>query len=173
MEHPHRKPNRLKNHDYSQNGAYFITICVHNRKPILSRITMGETPGLQVPPRPILSPLGNIVQTQLLALPNRYQGLSIDHYVIMPNHIHILLKLIQHEGTGGGSPSPTVFDIIRVFKSLTTRECKKINPIDQLFQRSYYDHIIRDEYDYQIKWEYIDKNPERWYEDSLYTEGND
>lgn len=99
---PKRKPNRLKGYDYSQNGAYFITLCVQDRKPILSRITVGE-------------------------------------------------------------------DIIRAFKSLTTRECKKVMPIDKLFQRSYYDHIIRDAYDYQVKWEYIEKNPAKWCEDALYT----
>ena len=162
---PKRKPNRLKNYDYSQNGAYFITICVQDRKPILSRIAVGE--GL-APPETILLPFGKIVQEQLLDLQNRFQNISIDHYVIMPNHIHILMRL---NDAGRASPSPTtVSDIVRVFKSMTARECKKITPVDKLFQRSFYDHIIRDEYDYQTKWQYIDDNPKKWSEDSLYIE---
>ena len=164
---PKRKPGRLKNHDYSQNGAYFITICVQDRKPILSRIPVGEE---LAPPEPILLPFGKIAQKQLLDLQNRFRNVLIDCYVIMPNHIHILMRL---DTAGGASPSPTtVPDVVRVFKSLTTRECKKISPIDKSFQRSFYDHIIRDEYDYQTKWQYIDDNPTKWREDSLYIENS-
>ncbi len=76
--------------------------------------------------------------------------------------------------SGGASPSPTaaattISDIVRVFKSLTTRECKKISSVEKLFQRSFYDHIIRNELDYQTKWQYIDNNPAKWCEDSLYV----
>ena len=161
---PQRKPTRLKDYDYSRSGAYFITLCVQDRRPILSRIAVGE--GL-APPEPVLLPFGKIAQTQLLELKDRYRGLTVDHYVIMPNHIHVLLRL---EYAGGASPSPTVPDIIRTFKSLTTRECKKIKKIDRLFQRSYYDHIIRDGYDYQLRWNYIDDNPAKWCKDPLFTE---
>ncbi len=168
MDISKRKPNRLKNYDYSQNGAYFITICTHSRKPILSRISVGE--GLALPEL-VLLPFGKIAQEQLLDLQKRFQDVSIDRYVIMPNHIHILIQL---RTAGRASPSPTtVSDIVRVFKSLTTRECKKISPVEKLFQRSFYDHIIRDEYDYQIKWQYIDDNPAKWCEDSLYIENMD
>ena len=165
MTLPKRKSNRLKNYDYSQNGAYFITICVQDRKPILSRIPVGE--GL-APPEPVLLSFGKIAQKQLLDLQNRYRNISVDRYVIMPNHIHILMRL---DTAGRASPSPTtVSDIVRVFKSLTTRECRKVSSIEKLFQRSFYDHIIRDEYDYQTKWQYIDENPAKWCEDSLYVE---
>ncbi len=162
MEKPQRKPTRLEHYDYSQNGAYFLTLCVQDRKPLLSRIPVGE--GL-APPEPILLPFGKIAQTQLLALQTRYTALTIDKYVIMPNHIHILLRI----HAGGASPSPTVSDIICAFKSLTVRGCKKVQPIEQLFQRSYYDHIIRDVYDYQTKWQYIDENPVKWSEDKFYV----
>ena len=161
---PKRKPTRLNNHDYSQNGAYCITICVQDRKPVLSRISVGE--GL-APPEIILLPFGIIAQEQLRDLQNRYSKLSIDNFVIMPNHIHILMRF---DVTGGASPSPTtVSDIVCTFKSLTTRECKKVATVEKLFQRSFYDYIIRDEYDYQIKWQYIDDNPAKWLDDSLYT----
>lgn len=160
-----KKPNRLKDYDYSQNGAYFVTICVQNRKPVLSRISVAE--GL-APPEIHLLPFGKIAQAQLSDLQNRFRNLSIDNYVIMPNHIHILMRL---DSIGGASPSATTLsDVICAFKSLTTRECKQIAPIEKLFQRSFYDHIIRDGYDYQIRWQYIDDNPVKWCEDSLYIE---
>ena len=167
MNLPKRKSNRLKDYDYGQSGAYFITICVQDRKPIMSRIAVGE--GL-APPEPILLPFGKIAQEQLPDLQNRFSNISIDRYVIMPNHIHFLMRLNIE---GGASPSPTtVSDIVRVFKSLTTRECKKAAQIDKLFQRSFYDHVIRDEYDYKIKWQYIEDNPAKWREDSLYIEND-
>lgn len=162
MDKPQRMPTRLEHYDYSQDGAYFLTLCVQDRKPLLSRIPVGE--GL-APPEPILLPFGKIAQKQLLNLRTRYPMLTIDKFVIMPNHIHILL----HIHAGGASPSPTVSDIVCAYKSLTVRECKKVQPIEQLFQRSYYDHIIRDAYDYQTKWQYIDENPVKWSEDKLYV----
>ena len=157
MELQTRKPNRLKNYDYSQNGAYFITICVQDRKPILSQIIVGE--GL-APPVLKLLPFGECIKEQINNLEIRYENVKIDNYVIMPNHIHILMRIENQ--TGGASPSPTVSDIICAFKSLSTLECKKLLPIDILFQRSYHDHIIRDNIDYQQIWQYIDENPTKW-----------
>ena len=151
MELQTRKPNRLKNYDYSQNGAYFITICVQDRKAILSQIIVGE--GL-APPVLKLLPFGECIKEQINNLEIRYENVKIDNYVIMPNHIHILMRIENQ--TGGASPSPTVSDIICAFKSLSTLECKKLLPIDILFQRSYHDHIIRDNIDYQQIWQYID-----------------
>ena len=104
MELQTRKPNRLKNYDYSQNGAYFITICVQDRKPILSQIIVGE--GL-APPVLKLLPFGECIKEQINNLEIRYENVKIDNYVIMPNHIHILMRIENQ--TGGASPSPTNF----------------------------------------------------------------
>lgn len=104
MELQTRKPNRLKNYDYSQNGAYFITICVQDRKPILSQIIVGE--GL-APPVLKLLPFGERIKEQINNLEIRYENVKIDNYVIMPNHIHILMRIENQ--TGGASPSPTNF----------------------------------------------------------------
>ena len=101
MELQTRKPNRLKNYDYSQNGAYFITICVQDRKPILSQIIVGE--GL-APPVLKLLPFGECIKEQINNLEIRYENVKIDNYVIMPNHIHILMRIENQ--TGGASPSP-------------------------------------------------------------------
>ena len=164
MELQTRKPNRLKNYDYSQNGAYFITICTKDRKEILSQVIVGE--GL-APPVLKLSPFGECIKEQINNLEIRYENVKIDNYVIMPNHIHILMRIENQ--TGGASPSPTVSDIICALKSLSTLECKKLLPIDILFQRSYHDHIIRDDIDYQQIWQYIDENPTKWAEDKYNT----
>ena len=201
MQLQKRKPNRLKNYDYSQNGAYFITICTKDRKPILSHIPVGE--GLAPPEHlglapPELSPFGECIKEQIENIEKRFDNVIIDNYVIMPNHIHILMRIecnsggastqhtggaspqhaggasTQHAGgaspqhAGGASPSPTVSDVVCAFKSLATVECKKILPIETLFQRSFYDHIVRNDMDYQNIWQYIDDNPRKWTEDKLY-----
>ena len=157
MDLPKRKPTRLKNYDYSQNGYYFITICSHNKECIFSNI-VGE--GL-APPKIVLSKYGKIINTQLLNLEKRYSCIKVDKFVIMPNHIHIILML---QKTGGASPSPTVSDIVCSFKSLATRSCG----LKPLWQRSFHDHIIRSEADYLKIWNYIDTNSQKWNEDCFY-----
>ena len=169
---PKRKPTRLKNFDYSSVGAYFITICTQDRKRILSEIVrpyfmdanemvddnaVGE--GL-APPEVRLTQIGKIAEEQLLLLENRYQNVTIEDYVIMPDHIHIIMFL---RGTGGASPSPTAHDIVCTFKSLTSRLCKQRHGIERMFQRSCAEHIIRDQKDYEIRRKYICENPIRWY----------
>ena len=160
-----RKPTRLKGYDYSTPGAYFITICVKDRKQLLSKIIVGQ--GL-APAENQLTIYGNIAKEQLELLENRYNGIKIDKYVIMPNHIHIL---ISYEMPAGASPCPTISDIICTFKSITTRFCKKEGLNEKhLFQSSFHDHIIRGEKDYQKIWEYIDTNVIRWEKDCFYND---
>ena len=86
----------------------------------------------------------------------------------MPNHIHVILVL---EGdAAGASPRPTIIDVICAYKSLTTRECKKVGMTEKLFQTSFYEHVIRGHEDYEEIVKYIYENPMRWYYDELYTE---
>ncbi len=165
MDLPKRKQIRLQNYDYSSPGSYFVTICTHEKRCILSSITVGE--GL-APPVVTLSPIGKCVEEQILSLPNRYPMLRIDNYVIMPNHVHLVVSL--REGPGGASPSPTLFDVVRVMKSLSTRLSRSSLGDQPLWQRSYHEHVIRNERDYQEIWEYIDTNPAKWAEDRYYTE---
>jgi REP element-mobilizing transposase RayT len=87
----------------------------------------------------------------------------------MPNHIHAILFLKNE--AGGASPSPTLSDVICSFKSLTSRLCKRENGTVHIFQRSYYDHVIRDRKDYEMHVKYISENPWKWKEDDLYTDG--
>lgn len=157
-----RKHVRLDHYDYSTAGGYFITICTHSRRCLLSRIV-----GRGLAPTEIqYTPYGQIAREQLLLLEERYHSLKIDQYVIMPNHIHVILLL---EEAPGGSRSPSVTDVICTFKSLTTRLCKKLHSIDRLFQASFYEHVIRGREDYREIAEYILNNPKKWELDQLYV----
>ena len=87
--------------------------------------------------------------------------MKVDKYVIMPNHIHLIL--ILENQAAGASPRPTIMDIVCTYKSLVTRECKENGWSGKLFQTSFYDHIIRDREDYEEHLKYIYENPIRWY----------
>ena len=89
MDLPKRKPTRLKNYDYSSEGAYFITICTHNKQKILCDIGVEE--GLCALPSINLTPIGEEVNESIKFIDNTYDNISVDKYVIMPNHIHLIL----------------------------------------------------------------------------------
>ena len=164
---PKRKHPRLDNYDYSLAGAYFITIRTQNRRRLLSRIVgRGLAPAEEKEIE--YTSFGEIAEEQLFLLEDRCSNLSIDQYVIMPNHIHAIM-ILKGEAAGA-SPRPTITDIVCSYKSLTTRECKKNGLAVKLFQTSFYDHIIRNYKDYEEHVKYIYENPIRWYFDELYTE---
>ena len=109
-----------------------------------------------------------------MLLEQRYPSLKIDQYVIMPNHIHAILLLQETAGgpkeiSFGHEARPTVMDIVCAYKSLTTRQCKKVQPVDKLFQTSFYEHVIRGREDYHEIAEYILNNPKQWELDKLYS----
>ena len=158
---PRRKHPRLTHYDYSTAGAYFVTMCTQNRRCLLSRVV-----GRGLAPAEIqYTAYGKIAEEQLFCLEERYPSVRIDQYVIMPNHIHAILLL----EAAGASPRPTLTDIICAYKSLTTRECKKINPVDKVFQTSFHEHVIRGRKDYEEIVEYISENPKKWELDKLYN----
>ena len=101
-----------------------------------------------------------------MLLEQRYPSLKIGQYVIMPNHIHAILLL---EEVAENGYRPTIMDIVCAYKSLTTRACKKVHPIDKLFQTSFYEHVIRGREDYDEIAEYIVNNPKQWELDVLYS----
>ena len=158
MDLPKRKPTRLKDYDYSTPGTYFITICTKNKQKILCNI-VGE--GLCALPSINLTPTGQMVNEAIDYINNNYNGVSFDKYIIMPNHVHLIVEI---QAGGDGTPPLRIYDIIGKFKSFTTHKYGKI-----LWQRSFYDHIIRNEKDYLRVLEYIDNNPAKWKEDSLYS----
>ena len=164
-ELPKRKDMRLKGFDYGKTGAYFLTICTQNRKNILSKI-VGEGS-----PLPQLSPYGEIVARWIQKIPEKYPEASVDRYVIMPNHIHILLSIVRDDGRG--DPSPTADTVIGWLKYQATKEINKLRGSsgDKIFQRSFFDHVVRNRDDYCEICKYIYENPIRWHYDELYTEG--
>lgn len=164
-ELPKRKPTRLKGFDYSQSGAYFVTICTQNRRNILSAIAVGEGS-----PLPRLSRYGEITQHFICKLPVKYPEISVDRYVIMPNHIHLLLSISASNGRG--NPSPTVDTVIGWLKYQATKEINAATNTcgEKIFQRSFHDHIVRNYDDYCEISRYIYENPTRWRHDQFYTE---
>lgn len=161
---PKRKPNRLKGFDYGQNGGYFITLCVQNKKRILSKINVGE--GF---PLPQLTAYGKIADKYIRQINEKYPVIQIDKYIVMPNHIHIL-AVVDKGPFGTGDPSPTIDMAMGWFKYQTTKEINLLRetPGVKVWQRSFHDHIIRGQQDYEEIWTYIDENPLRWNKDCFY-----
>lgn len=159
MERPQRKPNRLPQYDYSRAGYYFITVCVKNREPLLWELPVGATCG-----RPPLSPLGMIVEEELRRLDHMYAHIGVDKFVIMPNHIHLILQ-IRPDGCGRPQVAPTISRVMKQFKGVVTKRAGL-----SLWQKSFHDHVIRSEADYLRVWNYIDVNPARWVEDEYFRE---
>ena len=165
MPFPKRKPRRLSGYDYSAPGVYFVTVCTKERKQILSHIIVGQ--GL-APAENRLTQYGAIIKEQLEETEKRYECVSIDKYVIMPNLLHALITILPK--TAGASPCPTISDVVCSFKSISTILCRKAGFEErQLFQGSFHDHIIRGEKDYEKIWEYIDTNVIRWENDCFYN----
>jgi len=155
---PKRKPIRHKHHDYNSVGAYFITICTKERRCTLSRIV-----GTGVPDGPYveLTECGKIANKYIEQLNDYYKDVIVEKYVIMPNHIHLLLRIPYIKDSGGPSrtPVPTVQNsIISRFISAFKRFCNKEYG-ENVWQARSYDHIIRNGYDYDEIMAYIDKNP--------------
>lgn len=158
MELPKRKYPRLKNYDYSQPGYYYITVHVAPDGPCLSTVKRSHIPDLcQVH----LTPAGTVIKNQLFALESRYKTVSIDRYVIMPTHIHTIIRLNDGPQT---HESPTLTSVVGAFKSLATREWNGImnTPGKKVFQSSFYETVLRNESAYVECCRYIDENPMKW-----------
>ena len=151
MEKQNRKLNRLEYYDYSQNGAYFVTICTQDRKPVLGTI-VGD--GFPVP-----NQIGEIAEEYIRRISEKYSEVTVDRYVIMPDHIHLLLRI-----DGTGNPSPTMGNVVGWYKYQVTKQVNLLRnmPGEKLFQRSYYDHVIRNQQDYDDIWQYIENKPRKW-----------
>jgi REP element-mobilizing transposase RayT len=157
-ELPKRKPNRLKNYDYSQSGYYFITICIKDRHELL----WVPTPvGARIA-RPPLSDIGKIVNKAIENIPNIYKSVTVDKYVIMPNHMHLILIIADNHGRA--MRAPTISTVINQMKGYVSKQTGY-----PVWQKLFHDHVIRNETDYLRIWQYIDKNPINWKEDCFYS----
>ena len=169
-----RKRNRLTGIRYNENGAYFITICTRDRRNLfwtsddrgVESANHGETPvgaALRRPPVP-LGKSGQIVRHEIDRFPAIYQGIvTIDNYTIMPNHVHLLLSIHPEYLGGRRNIAPAIPSVINQFKGCV---CKGIG--FPCWQKSFHDHIIRNQQDFRKIWEYIDANPGKWTEDRYF-----
>ena len=160
MELPQRKPNRIPKYDYNQNGAYFITICTKDRKRLLSEIPVG-TPVPGCPQQAVrLLRHGQIADKYIRQIDAFYNHLSVEKYVIMPDHIHLLITIDApdgHPGTGVPTRTSVISRFVGTFKRFCNQEYG-----ENIWQSRYYDHVIRNQQDYDEIWEYIENNPIKW-----------
>ena len=173
MEKRRRKDLRLQAYDYSQCGAYFVTICTQNRRrlfDIVSGYGVGAAPCGR--PRINLLPLGRIAEAALSRVTAIYD-VTVDSYVIMPNHIHFVLVLPEARATA--RVAPTVGRIVGAYKSIVANEWRKRweregKQAGAVWQRGYYEHVIRCEEDLLDIRRYIEDNPLKWREDPEHAE---
>ena len=192
-ELPQRKDIRLKNYDYSSPGAYFVTICTENRKnyfwngsidpQVFDWHSVGANcvrPQNSIDPQVFdwhsvgancvrpqnlpLSKIGKIVLDELERWNQTYPAVTLYSYVIMPNHLHIMV-VISADEYGRPQVAPTVERMVKQFKGAITKKVGK-----PIWQKSFIEHVIRNIKDYETRLNYIYENPIRWYYDELYTE---
>jgi REP element-mobilizing transposase RayT len=153
---PKRKSIRLHGHDYSGSGYYFITICVKDRRPLFGNVVGTTAPGR---PTVELTPIGQCVAETIRNATRN--NVEIDKYVVMPNHVHVIVILRDGADDRGRS---SLQQVVRNIKSFATKRAGY-----SLWQPRYHDHIIRNEDEYQRIWRYIDENPVSWCEDRYYV----
>ena len=134
-----RKPNRLPKPNYDQPGAYFITVCT-------------DAPGNIFWEGASLSPWGKLLDQVIRDVPRHYAFLTVDHYVIMPDHVHLLLRIHAPGGKG-------ISTVVQQMKGALSKAIGR-----SIWQKGFYDHIIRNDADYIVRWKYIDGNIPRWQE---------
>ena len=161
----HRRSLRLQGYDYAQAGAYFVTICTQRRRCLFGEVVDGAMR---------LSSAGQLAATVWHNMLERFPGVELDIFVVMPNHLHGIIVLMDSESTDAGSragtrPAPTIGDVVGAYKSLFTLQfmegvrSKRWPAFDRrVWQRNCYEHVIRDEHDLTRVRRYIDENPLRW-----------
>ena len=159
---PKRRPTRLRTYSYSNVGYYFITICAENKEKLFGNIVGGsalDAPMVQ------LTEIGKAIDDHVQST-NRIPGVVVDKYVIMPNHVHMIIEINETDDRiGNDRANEMVPHVIGTLKRLVNRKAGK-----NVFQLSYHDHVIRGERDYQKIWSYIDDNPRRWKDDCFFMD---
>ena len=159
-ELPRRRDIRLKEYDYSQPGYYFVTICTAvRRQNLLCVISSAVGAIINRPPAEVsLTSLGRLTRQAILEIPNRYSGILVDAYVIMPDHVHLILA-VQNVGPDGRQiAAPTsISTVIQQLKRAVSRVAGQ-----SIWQKSFYDHIIRNDADLAEARQYLANNPLNW-----------
>ncbi len=149
-----RRHLRLPQFDYSSAGAYFVTCCVRNRRCVFGEI---------VDHRMQLNANGQVVVECWMAIPRHFTGMAIDEFVVMPNHLHGIVVIEAEQRTRFASPlrdaGTTLGMVVGSFKSAVSRQLPEVKP---LWQRGYYEHVIRNEHSLRQIREYIVNNPQQW-----------
>ena len=181
----HRQSFRLKHYDYSGDGAYFVTICTWQRECLLgvipptvgagSKPAQSSQPGSKpaLIPSIVLNEFGKQVEFTWYDLPQHNQGIGLDAFVIMPNHVHFVV-IIENSSDVAGleraglEPAPTLSEIVRQFKTFSAKRINALraNPGCPVWQRNYYERVIRDERELRLIREYIANNPTQWDQDT-------
>ena len=167
----HRRSIRLRNYDYSTVGAYFVTICTFERECLFGEVVNGEMR---------LNGMGCIVDESWQQIVSHFTGVDIDQHIIMPNHFHGIITTVGagfprpdprgSEKPGGETPPlrrATLGQIVGYFKYQSTKRINKLrnNPGVAVWQRNYYERVIRDDHELQTIQQYIVDNPATWHED--------
>jgi putative transposase len=163
---PRRRSSRLPAFDYSQAASYFLTICVQDNRPLFGRVFNGEM---------ALDAFGKIADSCWREIPNHFAGIKLGRHVIMPNHMHGIIVLhgrvrsvatdaLSNTRAFGTLEAKSIPAVVRSYKSAVTKLVRKTtgNAHLRLWQRNYYEHVIRDEDDFRATSEYIRLNPARW-----------
>ena len=152
MELKVRKPTRIPNYDYASHNYYFITVCTHDKKCIFGQPKQ-------------LNECGVIAEKFLWDIQKYYPKVMIDKCVVMPNHIHAIVVIGGEEKE---TELPNLTRVVGQYKMAVTKEIHKRNPEMTVWQRSFHDHIIRNQGSYEKIWRYIENNPQKWEEDCFY-----
>lgn len=180
----HRRSIRLKGYDYAQAGLYFITICTNHRQHIFGEVLNSQM---------ILNAAGKMADECWQAIPKHFPNAILHEFVVMPNHVHGIIELTNlvgaknisppqnispHDPTGAKdisprqaqfkSPSMTIGSVVRGYKIGVTKWCRNNTNIFNVWQRDYYEHIIRNEMAFQRIARYIINNPANWKDDKFY-----
>jgi len=161
----HRQSIRLKEYDYKQSGAYFVTVCTQNRACLFGAVADGEMQ---------LNNPGQIAKTAWDDLPARFPSVRLDAFIVMPNHVHGIIIvgaqfIAPSDGFGTATidpgvinHAPTLGEMVRAYKAVSTRLIKQAGTPAFAWQRNYYEHVVRDEESLNRIRQYILDNPARW-----------
>ena len=156
--YPQRRDLRLRSYDYTWQGAYFVTICSQDKLSLFGQIVDSTMK---------LNPFGKVVESVWQEIPLHYPEVNNEVFIVMPNHIHGIISIHEVE-RAGSKPAPTknhpLSEIVRAFKTYSSRRINELRNSQgtPVWQRNYYEHVIRSESDYHQIGEYIFYNPAKW-----------
>lgn len=153
MEFAKRKSTRISGYDYSECNFYFITICTYEKKCIFGQPNQ-------------LNSLGTIAKEHVKRIHENYPSVKVNQFVVMPNHVHMIMELENVED------NPDITMLVGLYKTGVTKQIRKTYPGMKIWQRSFHDHIIRNQAGYEKIWNYIEGNPQKWEDDCFFCNQN-